>query len=401
MGCGASSAKAKYIEPRGDGKSGLYWVPTPEIHKLARSAGPASIESKMLVNQMAIFKALLVEGKTLPYPPDAEAMELALQSGKQGQLESQLLVNQELLFKQLCGAEVQGLPHAPVGSGGAKKYIEGLKSPGRAKQNRRVDISNIESKMALNQHAFHSKMNGRAIRELPCQPGEDEVKLAGFNGYKDDETFVETIKCKLLMNQMAFLSKMTDGDTSRAGVPLWKWKKMSLRRRMLRRMSGDTSKMVRSISDLAAEEVGVITNSGELTAMKRSRSASFTAAANSELAACGQESTSSPVRKASLLNVEKVSLVVDCSLDAKQGVSDNSSNGRDPSPVSRLIAELEQATRLTKAEQLLKTPIRSHRTSAKVEALIVEAELAAIDMAATSGKDVTRKEGLDGWVGSC
>ena len=53
------------------------------------------------------------------------------------QFESQLLVNQDLLFKQLCGAEVQGLPHAPVG-GGAKKYIEGLKSPGRSKQHRRV-----------------------------------------------------------------------------------------------------------------------------------------------------------------------------------------------------------------------------------------------------------------------
>ena len=306
------------------------------------------------------------------------------------------------MSKQLCGAEVQGLPHAPVG-GGAKKYIEGLKSPGRSKQHRRVDISNIESKMALNQHAFHSKMNGRAIRELPCHPGEDEVKLAGFNDYKDDETFVETIKCKLLMNQMVLFSKMTDGDTSRAGVPLWKWKKMSLRRRMLRRMSGDTA-MRRSISELAAEEVEVVTSSsGELGAMKnprngekffRSRSANFMPAANSKLAACGQESTSSPVRKVSLLNVEKVSLVVDCSLDASQGVPDDSSNGRDPSPVSRLIAELEQATKLTKAEELLKSPMRSHRTSAKVAALLVEAEAewfgeAAIDMAATSVKDVT------------
>ena len=87
-------------------------------------------------------------------------------------------------------------------------------------------------------------------------------------------------------------------------------------------------------------------------------------------------------------------MVVDCSLDANQGVPDNSSNGRDPSPVSRLIAELEQATKLTKAEELLKSPMRSHRTSAKVAALLVEAEAewfgeAAIDMAATSVKDVT------------
>ena len=130
------------------------------------------------------------------------------------------------------------------------------------------------------------------------------MELVGFNDYKDDEAFVETIKCKLLINQMVLFSKMTDGHTSRASVPLWKWKKMSLRRRMLRRVLADTA-MLRSISELAAEEVEVVTcGSGELSAMKnprnrerfsRSRSANFMPATNSKLAACGQESTSSPV----------------------------------------------------------------------------------------------------------
>ena len=68
MGCGASSAE--YTEPRGDGKSGLYWAPTEQIHKLARSIGAASIESKMLVNQVfsgAMSCNLIAEALFMPF----------------------------------------------------------------------------------------------------------------------------------------------------------------------------------------------------------------------------------------------------------------------------------------------------------------------------------------------
>lgn len=236
MGCGASSAE--YTEPRGDGKSGLYWAPTEQIHKLARSTGAASIESKMLVNQVAMFNALKVGGETLAYPPYAEhylaateRLELSAQKDKPGHDESKLLVNQEVLFKKLSGAEITDLPYLPVGKG-AQQCIDELGSTQNVKSMRRRNSlikGGIFSRLLLNQHALNNKINGHAVPELPCPATEDDVKLAGYINPMDPQARMpDILKSKLIVNQKALFSKVK--ESLGKGVSLVKWKKMTSRK---------------------------------------------------------------------------------------------------------------------------------------------------------------------------
>jgi len=236
MGCGASSAE--YTEPRGDGKSGLYWVPTSEIHKLARSTGSASIESKMLVNQVAMFNALTAGGETLAYPPyqehylaATEKLELSAQNDRPGHDESKLLVNQEVLFKKLSGAEITDLPHLPVGKG-AQQCIDDLGSTQNVKTMRRRNSlmqGGIVSRLLLNQHALNNKINGHTVPELPCPATEDDVKLAGYINPMDGQARMpDILKRKLIVNQKALFSKVS--KSLGKGVSLVKWKKMTSRK---------------------------------------------------------------------------------------------------------------------------------------------------------------------------
>ena len=143
-----------------------------------------------------------------------------------------MLVNQEVLFHKLCGEEIADMPHAPVGD--AKQCIEELRAPPNARSVRRrssLQRGSREARLALNQHAFNSRINGIPVPALPGPAGKDDKDLAekwiGPN-YSDKETS-DVLKCRMLMNQTALFNCMCAIGNCRAGLPLWKWKKMTSR----------------------------------------------------------------------------------------------------------------------------------------------------------------------------
>jgi len=238
MGCGAS-LEAQTVEPSGDGKSSLCWMPNEVVHKLARKRDNlGSIECQMLVNQLAIFKALQRgsgDMLALPFPPDSACVDMAL-AGTAGSREGKMLVNQEVLFHKLCGEEIADMPHAPVGDE-AKECIKELPAAPNARSARRrssLQRGSREARLALNQHAFNSRINGIPVPALPGPAAKEDEELAqkwiGPN-YSDKETS-DVLKCRMLMNQTALFNCMCAtgkrrGSTTKlaSGCAALKWKK--------------------------------------------------------------------------------------------------------------------------------------------------------------------------------
>merc|ERR1711865_1221256 len=158
-------------------------MPNEVVHKLARKRDNlGSIECQMLVNQLAIFKALQRgsgDMLALPFPPDSACVDMAL-AGTAGSREGKMLVNQEVLFHKLCGEAIADMPHAPVGDE-AKECIKELPAAPNARSARRrssLQRGSREARLALNQHAFNSRINGIPVPALPG-PAADRPKLFG------------------------------------------------------------------------------------------------------------------------------------------------------------------------------------------------------------------------------